>query len=67
MSATGVLELNDLLKLIANPTLQLGCDADPLIKQIFKPLFLQLIHWYTSPTQIRSPHAAIIIDTLTVS
>lgn len=66
MSATGILELSDTLKLLAMPVLQLGCDVDYLVKQIFRPSFLQLIHWSTSPTQLRSPHTAIIIDTLMV-
>lgn len=67
MSMTGISELNESLKLIAMTVLELGCDADPLVRQIFEPLFLQLTHWYTSPYQNRNPHTAIIIDTLMVS
>lgn len=67
MTPAGILELNDILKLIAMPILQLGCDFYDLAKQIFKPLCLQMIHWYTSPMQLKSPHTAIVIDTLMVS
>ncbi|KAJ8958549.1 hypothetical protein NQ314_006388 [Rhamnusium bicolor] len=64
MSQSGLSELEDLLKTMAMPLLQLGCDIDQLVQQIFEPLFLQLIHWYTSPTQLRGSHTAIIIDAL---
>lgn len=66
MSVTGILDLNELLKLIVASVLQLGCDIDHLVKQIFNPLIFQLIHWYTSPTQNGSPHSAIMIDILMV-
>ncbi|XP_023014378.2 DNA-dependent protein kinase catalytic subunit [Leptinotarsa decemlineata] len=64
MSQSGLSEMNNTLKTLAIPLLQLACDIDQVVEQIFQPLFLQLVHWYTSPTQSRGPHTAIIIDTL---
>lgn len=57
-------ELDDLLKYLAMPLLKLGCDIDKIVQQLFQPLVLQLIHWYTSQRQLRSSHTAIIIETL---
>lgn len=67
MSQTGLSELEDLLKTVSMPLLQLGCDIDQLVQQIFSPLVFQLIHWYASPSQLRGSHTAIIIDSLMVS
>lgn len=67
MSTAGLGELNNMLKTLAMPLLQLGCDVDQVVRQIFEPLFCQLIHWYTSPTQARGAHSAIIIEALMVS
>ncbi|KAJ8918257.1 hypothetical protein NQ315_014127 [Exocentrus adspersus] len=64
MSHAGLTELEDLLKVIAMPLLQLGCDIDQLVQQIFAPLVTQLIHWYASPSQLRGSHTAIMLDAL---
>ncbi|KAG5877906.1 hypothetical protein JTB14_011622 [Gonioctena quinquepunctata] len=64
MSQSGLTDLNNMLKIMAMPLLQLGCDIDQVVQQIFQPLFLQLVHWYTSPTQARGAHTSILIDTL---
>lgn len=66
MSQKGLEELDDLLKHLAMPMLQLGCDIDKVVQQLFQPLVMQLIHWYTCQRQLRSSHTAIIIETLMV-
>ncbi|CAH1171231.1 unnamed protein product [Phaedon cochleariae] len=64
MNQSGLLELNNMLKTIAMPLLLLSSDVDQVVQQIFAPLFLQLVHWYTSPTQQRGAHSAILIDAM---
>lgn len=67
MTPTFLIELNSMLTFLAMPLLQLSCDIDQVVRQLFEPLFLQLIHWYTSPTQLRGEHTGIIIETIMVS
>ncbi|CAG9767394.1 unnamed protein product [Ceutorhynchus assimilis] len=64
MAHSGLSDLEDLFKNLAMPLLQLGCDIDQVVRQIFEPLFMQLVHWYTSKVQRESPHLAVIIDVL---
>ncbi|KAH1016070.1 hypothetical protein HUJ04_007350, partial [Dendroctonus ponderosae] len=64
LPATSQSDLDELLKSIAMPLLHLACDMDQVVRQIFEPLFMQIIHWYTSKTQRQGPHLAVIIDVL---
>ncbi|XP_066140487.1 DNA-dependent protein kinase catalytic subunit-like [Euwallacea fornicatus] len=61
---SSLVDLEDLLKNIAMPLLQLASDIDQIVGNIFQPLFMQLIHWYTSRMQRESSHLAVIIDVL---
>ncbi|XP_066255512.1 DNA-dependent protein kinase catalytic subunit-like [Euwallacea similis] len=64
MSRSNLEDLEDLLKNIAMPLLQLASDIDQIVRNIFQPLLMQLIHWYTSRKQRDSSHVAVIIDVL---
>ncbi|KAF7267164.1 hypothetical protein GWI33_019585 [Rhynchophorus ferrugineus] len=57
-------DLESLWKSICVALLQLACDVDETVKQIFQPLFYQLIHWYTSPSKRETKHSAVLIDVL---
>ncbi|VEN54375.1 unnamed protein product [Callosobruchus maculatus] len=57
-------DLNAILKLFVSSALQLSCDVDQIVQQMFAPLCSQLVHWYTSRTQIRSAHSAVIVECL---
>nr|CAD7432490.1 unnamed protein product [Timema monikensis] len=46
------------------PLLQLGCDSDQIVHQLYHPLMLQLAHWYSSAVQLGSVHTQILIETL---
>ncbi|XP_056648968.1 DNA-dependent protein kinase catalytic subunit-like isoform X1 [Diorhabda sublineata] len=64
MSSAGLEDLNVVLKTLLKPLIILSCDIDQVVRQIFEPLFFQLIHWYTSPIQSRSLHTSIVIETM---
>lgn len=66
MTHSGLTDLEDLLKHIAMPLLQLACDIDQTVRDIFRPLCIQMIHWYTSRVQREMPHLAVIIEVLMV-
>ena len=36
-------------------------------KQLFNPLMMQLIHWFSSTNQIGSPETVVLMDTLMVN
>ncbi|KAK9874531.1 hypothetical protein WA026_005374 [Henosepilachna vigintioctopunctata] len=65
MTDSGQSELEGLLRKISFALLELGCDADIVVKKLFEPLFLQMLHWYSSPLQYKKCHTAVIIETLT--
>lgn len=67
MSHSGLADLNELLRNMAFPLLQLACDMDQVVQQLFQPLFFQLVHWYTHPLQLRGEHSAIVIESIMVS
>lgn len=56
-----------LFRYLITPLIQLGCDSDELIKQIFNEFIFQLIHWYTSREKLKSFESEILIETLMVS
>ncbi|KAJ3652171.1 hypothetical protein Zmor_018159 [Zophobas morio] len=64
MTQSGLSDLNELLRHISVPLLKLGCDMDPVIEQLYRPLCFQLIHWYTQVSQLRSEHSAIFIESV---
>ncbi|XP_050298315.1 DNA-dependent protein kinase catalytic subunit-like isoform X2 [Anthonomus grandis grandis] len=64
MATSGLIDLEELLRSIALPLLQLACDMDQVVRQIFEPLFMQLIHWYTFKVNKQSLHLQVIVEVL---
>ncbi|KAK7790685.1 hypothetical protein R5R35_009591 [Gryllus longicercus] len=57
-------EMSEIFEKIFLPVLQLGCDSDDVVFQLFNPLIYQLAHWYSSPFQLRSKNSEIFVNTL---
>ncbi|ODN03733.1 DNA-dependent protein kinase catalytic subunit [Orchesella cincta] len=51
-----------LFKQIFHSMLRLGCDSDICVRQLFNPLCLQAIHWFSKPS---SPYGEILLQILT--
>lgn len=66
MDASHLSKLDGHFKRLVECMLNLGCDLDEPVKNLFKPFILSLVHWYTHPLQFRSSHTAILIETLMV-
>lgn len=46
--------------------INLGCDSDVLVRQLFEPLVLQIIHYQTNRQKITSKETDILIDSIMV-
>ncbi|XP_065336911.1 DNA-dependent protein kinase catalytic subunit-like [Cloeon dipterum] len=57
-------ELPKLTKRVLPTIILLGCDSDVLVKQLFQPLVMQIIHFQTSKQKISSNESAILITTI---
>lgn len=55
--------MNKLLSRMCKVLLCLGCDADKDITNLFKPLCLQLMHWYSSSHCVEA-QCQVVLDTL---
>jgi DNA-dependent protein kinase catalytic subunit len=44
--------------------LQMGCDVEKVAEQLFRPLVLQMIHWFTRNTQYESPDTVALLDAI---
>ncbi|KAI8794714.1 DNA-dependent protein kinase catalytic subunit, partial [Biomphalaria glabrata] len=42
--------------------LQLACDVELVCKELFEPLMLQLIHWFTNNKMAESPETMALLD-----
>ncbi|CAL8086577.1 unnamed protein product [Orchesella dallaii] len=51
-----------LFKQIFKSMMKLGCDSDICVRQLFNPLCLQAIHWFSKPS---SPYGEILLQILT--
>lgn len=60
-------DLDGLMSKLAIALLKLGCDIDEVVKQLFEPLALQMMHYYSHPDLLKKSHTEIIISTLIVS
>lgn len=67
MTRNGQEELAGVFKKFCSPILELGCDSDEVVKDIFEPLVFKMIHWYSAPMQYGKCHTAILLDALFVS
>ncbi|XP_060523292.1 DNA-dependent protein kinase catalytic subunit-like isoform X2 [Cylas formicarius] len=65
LTPTGLSDTQDLVEDVASALLCLAGDVDPVVRQLFEPLFLQLAHWYSAPQQSSNPHVAVILNVLT--
>jgi len=59
-------EVIKLLKRIFPTLMNLGCDSDVLVRQLFEPLVLQIIHFQTSKQKIGSQETTVLIDSIMV-
>lgn len=66
MEPSQLAELDNLIKAISKPILKLGCDVDEVVQQLFAPLAVQLMHYYSHPRQGTSSHMHIVVDSLIV-
>lgn len=46
--------------------LQLACDVDQVARELFEPLMMQLIHWFTSNKVFESEDTAALLDSFMV-
>lgn len=53
-----------LFRQIFQSMLKLGCDSDIVVRQLFNPMCLQTIHWFSKPN---SPFGTDLMEVLTVS
>ncbi|KAL6426997.1 hypothetical protein ACFW04_009296 [Cataglyphis niger] len=44
--------------------LVLGCDSDEVVRGLFQPLTLQLMHWFSSRLMLMSPIVSPVLDSL---
>lgn len=44
--------------------LALGCDSDDVVRDLFQPLTLQLMHWFSSRVMLLSPVSGHMLDSL---
>jgi DNA-dependent protein kinase catalytic subunit len=42
--------------------LRLACDVEKVAEQLFRPLVLQMVHWFTRNTQYESPDTIALLD-----
>ncbi|XP_054711224.1 DNA-dependent protein kinase catalytic subunit-like, partial [Uloborus diversus] len=50
-----------LYKKIFPALLELACDVEQVTKELFRPLVLQIIHWFTNPKVVQTPESAVIL------
>lgn len=43
--------------------MKLGCDSDIVVRQLFNPLCIQMIHWFSKR---HSPYGVALMEVLTV-
>ncbi|KAM6216536.1 DNA-dependent protein kinase catalytic subunit isoform 2-T2 [Rhynchocyon petersi] len=44
--------------------LRLGCDVDQVTRQLYEPLVMQLIHWFTSNKKFESQDTVALLETI---
>lgn len=66
MSPSKQQQLKMLFKKVLLPIIELGCDSNDVVRQLFNPLVFQIVHWYSGPMQLMSKETSILIDVLMV-
>jgi len=59
-------ELPKLMAQIIPTIISLGSDSDVLVRQLFQPLALQMIHYHTNQQKIDSKGTLILMNTIMV-
>ncbi|XP_047004978.1 DNA-dependent protein kinase catalytic subunit-like [Schistocerca americana] len=54
----------ELFRRIISAVIKLGCDTDQVVLQIFYPLALQMIHWYSSRFQYNTKYCIIVVEVI---
>ncbi|OWA49909.1 DNA-dependent protein kinase catalytic subunit [Hypsibius exemplaris] len=54
--------LMDLINKLMPKILELACDVEPVTKQIFEPLSVQMVHWFSRTAQTASAEATAVLD-----
>ncbi|XP_055346029.1 DNA-dependent protein kinase catalytic subunit-like isoform X2 [Paramacrobiotus metropolitanus] len=54
--------LLNLIQKLMPKLLELACDAEPIAKQIFEPLLLQIIHWYSRKSAMATKESAAVLE-----
>ncbi|RUS72684.1 hypothetical protein EGW08_019554 [Elysia chlorotica] len=54
--------MEQLYRRLFPPLLSLACDVEQVCKDLFEPLVLQLIHWFTSNKMAESPETMALLD-----
>nr|XP_039264534.1 DNA-dependent protein kinase catalytic subunit-like [Styela clava] len=44
--------------------LKLACDVEQVSKQLFEPLSMQMIHWFTNNRKYESPDTAVLLNSI---
>ncbi|EDO34282.1 predicted protein [Nematostella vectensis] len=58
------LPMQNLWKKLIPVLLQLACDVERVSAQLFHPLVMQLIHWFTNNRKYESPETIALLDAL---
>lgn len=67
MSVTKQKELLKLFEKVMLPLVQLGCDSNEVVRQLFNPLVFQIVHWYSNPLQFLSSETSVLVEILMVN
>ncbi|KAI0227633.1 DNA-dependent protein kinase catalytic subunit [Lamellibrachia satsuma] len=59
-----VSQMEPLYRKIFPVIMQLSCDVEQVAKQLFEPLMMQLIHWFTGSRKFESEDTMALLDTL---
>ncbi|GFR68841.1 DNA-dependent protein kinase catalytic subunit [Elysia marginata] len=54
--------MEQLYRRLFPPLLSLACDVEQVCKDLFQPLILQLIHWFTNSKMAESPETMALLD-----
>ncbi|XP_070581112.1 DNA-dependent protein kinase catalytic subunit-like [Ptychodera flava] len=56
--------MEKLYKKVLPVLLQLACDVEQVSRQLFEPLVMQMIHWFTNNKKFESPETIAMLDAI---
>ncbi|BFZ03143.1 hypothetical protein BsWGS_06182 [Bradybaena similaris] len=56
--------MEQLYRRLFPPLLALACDVEQVCKDLFEPLVMQLIHWFTNNKMAESPETMALLDSI---